>query len=271
MKKTILIFLNIALAISVYAQVSVGNQNPHSRTLLDMTNEENKGVILTAVDNYKELPLYNESEPDLFENDRTMEGMIIYVEEESMYYQYDGYQWIRYQSVSPRGNRRYSRIGTNSTSTVVCGAGICGEVTVKFDQAADPDKLLLDNLGVVVPGGDYIEFKEDGIYRVTPSINVDGGGVSLGGISLQVIIDGNMKKSDGNLAGWERIATESFLVGNILGVEVGSDVDISYTVTDYFKQGDRLRIKWNASGGVGSGYTQKTNHEKTFLALEKIR
>lgn len=288
-KSAIIIILVCFISTFSNAQVGVGintdENNPlHERALLDINTLSNKGVILPKVKSISDLPLYTTDTIayyDNFENDPTMEGMLMYVEDAGGYLQYDGDRWIRIGSISPILNPNYSRLGTNQSSGYGGLAGIYfGDGTMDFDRKgdnlADLQANLFDNLGIARPGNKYVQFQEDGIYNISFSIRISGGGIAdefLGQSTIKIMFDADLLKSNGSYSKWTTLTTERVNPKTVIGVQVGANMDISRTFTHYFKAGDQLRVVWEIDHtgliNVG-GYGSSLNPRYTYIAVEKI-
>ena len=258
-----------------YSQVGIGTQSPNVNTILDMGTNNNKGVIFPRVETFTDLPKYNSSAPDNFDNDDTMDGMITYVNSEKMFYTYDGNTWIKMNSISPKGNPNLSRFGTSNDQNVFCSLGFCGVQLMDMDRYNNPDNYLIDNLGVHATdenGNGVIQIAEDGLYRISPAIKVSGGGATLGDVTIYLALDVNYKKQDGSYNGWRPLAQED---NSSLGLIVNADTnaDISYSITSYFKAGDQIRMKWDINASlitVAVNYNSGTVPNRTYLSIEKI-
>jgi len=277
MKKLITLYFIISAGASnlAYSQVKIGNnpENVHPRAVLQLENPE-KGFILPVVETNAELPNYNSSQPDLYENKPEDNGLLIYSKEMKDVVKYDGYRWMPATERSFKNYKNLSLLGSNSADVVVANVlGITGRPTLKFNILNNLDRNNVNNLGVSVNADGEITVPASGFYRINPSVKASSaGGLSVGNaatiISLQALYSGAAAE------GWQKIHENSFLLYGLV-VTAGSANSVnSFSILKYLNAGDKIRLRAGiqADSGltVGSGVTFKMNDKDTFLYIEKL-
>ena len=114
----------------INAQVGVSTENIHGQAVLDIKNSagemidpnESKALKFPSVDNTTQLPLYNSGASDLFDDDPTMKGMLMYVKDKKELYFYNGQRWL--PVVDAKGNE--TRVSSSAIASFGCTLGICG-------------------------------------------------------------------------------------------------------------------------------------------------
>lgn len=258
-----------------FAQVIVGDSNnPSTNSMFSVVNQEDnasnsKGMMIPTVNNETELPLYNISQPDHFNDDPTMQGMIFYQKDIKRAVVYDGEKWkpTFYES-GGRTTRASMNPATpeNDFPSVTCVLIGCGEKDVPFgfyNNSLDSDKLgIINPQGAVNSNFNNFTFKESGFYKVLISLKVKSSGIHVSPpvISFRALKNGNvLARNDVSLneailitAGANRVGTMEFLA--------------------MFDKGDQLKVQ--VSGGV-SILTVADNYkivptDGTFISIEKL-
>lgn len=255
---TILLLLTVKL---FFSQVIVGSSlNPSSRSIFSVVNQEDnsersKGMMIPTVDNEALLPLYNISQADHFDDDSTMQGMIMYQKDIRRVVVYDGEKW---KPTFYESGGRTTRASMNPATaegdypTVGCVLIGCGEKDVPFgffNSNLDSDKLgIINPQGTINSNFNNFTFKESGFYKILISLKVKTSGlhVSPPVISFRALKNGNiLARNDVSLneailitAGANRVGTMEFLAmfdkGDQLKVQVSGGVSI-LTVADVYK------------------------------------
>lgn len=205
MKKYILL---ICLGLNlVQAQVVIGDDastaHPNSVLTLNNTSDDPqnaKGLILPSVDHYSKLPLYDPNEPDLFRNDSSYEGMLMYIKNENdpdhnyaVYY--NGQKWVSAFS-DGRNLRTQASIAPNTPTenlpVTVCVLVGCDEAKLKF--SLNNNEFDVDELKILLPGSSENNFKirSTGLYKVDISVSFNTSGVHVTPpqISIQTLKNG---------------------------------------------------------------------------------
>ena len=87
-------FVGILGCILANSQIVIGGSTPsNSHTQLELQNSGQKVLILPVAENETTLPKYNISQPDKYDDDATMEAMLMYNKNESLTKVYDDTKW----------------------------------------------------------------------------------------------------------------------------------------------------------------------------------
>ncbi|UTX47556.1 hypothetical protein [Chryseobacterium sp. MA9] len=255
---TLTLFL---MTVLLFSQVTVGSHaSPSTNAMFSVVNKEDnatnsKGMMIPTVNDETELPLYNASQPDHFNDDSTMQGMIFYKKDIKRVVVYDGEKWkpTFYESggKTTRASMNPSMAESNFPS-VTCVLIGCGEKDVPFgfyDSTQDTDKLgIINPQGIVNSNFNNFTFKESGFYKILISLKVKTSGIHVSPptISFRALKNGNvLARNDVPLneailitAGANRVGTMEFLSmfdkGDQLKVQVSGGVSI-LTVADVYK------------------------------------
>ncbi|WES96691.1 hypothetical protein P2W68_17805 [Chryseobacterium arthrosphaerae] len=275
MRKKIYITTLLLTATTAFSQVIVGSSiNPSPNSMFSIVNKEDnpagsKGMMIPTVNSETELPLYNASHPDHFEDDPSMQGMILYRKDIKRVVVYDGEKW---KPTFYESGGRTTRVSMNPLTpesefpSVTCVLIGCGEKDVPFgtyDNIQDGDQLgILDPQGAVNTNFNNFTFKESGFYKVLISLKVKTSGIHVSPptISFRALKNGNvLARNDVPLneailitAGANRVGTMEFL--------------------SMFDKGDKLKIQ--ISGGVSiltvADAYKIVPTDGTFVSIEKL-
>ncbi len=268
--KKILLCLMLTGAYAL-GQVKIGStdQPIHPRAMVAVEN--NKGILLPSVNQTNQLPLYQESLNEQFSGDLTMSGMVMYNKEEKDVYRFDGYEWSSASRSSKLTKKisRFSAKGSDVVQVIVLGI-TAKSAPIPFSFNKSLVNKELNNLNLTIDNG-TIEFKEDGLYRINPSLFFKAaGGLSVGNAQSKVYIEKYFKE-DGENRFW-KVAMNSYTMAGLV-VTVGEEGANNFEYTSYFKAGDKIQIRFAVSStglGVGVGLTQATQHPDTYLLIEKL-
>jgi hypothetical protein len=265
------LFAGIFGLVTIHAQVLIGGDNtdsPHENAILSIlnegkTSETSKGFILPTVDGFENLPLYDASEPDLFIDDESYEGMILYVkdENEKRAFYYNGQEWVdaftnRYQlrtkvSLDPS-------IPEGSLPQTTCVLIACNEINVPLNLFRADD---VDELRIVDAASGGLKIHSDGLYRVQTSFTFRSSGlhVTPPQISIQTI------KND-------EIVGQAIANMNTLLISGNAPMTATATFNIWATAGDI--IKFSAGGAipiltVADTYTVQPN-VNTYAIVERI-
>ncbi|AKK72760.1 hypothetical protein [Chryseobacterium gallinarum] len=261
MRKNIYTIGLLLTAKLAFSQVIIGSHStPSSHSMLTVVNKEDhpdtsKGMIIPTAETESALPLYNIHQADHFDDDPTMQGMIMYQKDIKRVVVYDGEKWkptfyedggrITRASMNPA-------MPENELPSVACILIGCGQKDVPFgfyNSTSDIDKLgIIDPQGTVNNNFTNFTFRESGFYKVLISLKVKTSGlhVSPPTISFRALKNGNvLARNDVSLneailitAGANRVGTMEFLAmfdkGDQLKVQVSGGVSI-LTVADVYK------------------------------------
>ncbi|WP_336965267.1 hypothetical protein [Chryseobacterium contaminans] len=261
MRKKIYIAALLMTAKMAFSQVIIGSAtNPSPNSMFSVVNTEDnsarsKGMMIPTVNNEAELPLYNANQPNHFDKDFSMQGMIMYRKDIQRVVVYDGEQW---KPTFYESGGRTTRASMNPATiesdfpSVGCVLIGCGEKDVPFgfyNNTLDGDKLgIIDPHGTVNSDFSNFTFKESGFYKILISLKVKTSGlhVSPPVISFRALKNGaTLARNDVPLneailitAGANRVGTMEFLAmfdkGDKLKVQISGGVSI-LTVADVYK------------------------------------
>lgn len=187
-------FITFLIGISLsYGQLTIGDASyiNEDAQLILINNEDNtqnsRGVLMPHVNNQTELPLYNSAEPDLYEDDKTMAGLIMYQADIKRMVFYDGEKWSSTFFEDRNSQTRVSmdaNMAENQYPQLGCFLVGCGENDIPFGLYNN--RLDSDDLGIVRINGDInqkdfnnFKFKESGLYRVHISLSVKTSGIHV--------------------------------------------------------------------------------------------
>ncbi|MGG1924574.1 MULTISPECIES: hypothetical protein [Chryseobacterium] len=258
-----------------YAQVKMGD-NPekiHTRAQLQVESKT-KGIILPVVENHTELPNYNASHPDLYENNPSDNGLVFYNKEIKDVVKYDGYRWLAVTERSIKNYKNLSILGSNAADLTVANVlGITGRPTLQFNILNDADRNNINNLGLTVNSNGEITIPSDGFYRINPSVKTSSaGGLSVGNaatiVSLQALYVNALAD------GWQKIHENSFLLYGLVVTAGSSNSVNSFSTTKYLHAGDQIRLRGGIQAdtglNLGTGVNFKMNDKDTYIYIEKL-
>ncbi|MFV0198731.1 hypothetical protein OBK01_11025 [Empedobacter falsenii] len=279
MKNIFTLLVLFVLATNSQAQVVVGNpayENDHA--LLSLINpstnpNEAKGLMMPLVDDITQLPLYDANEHDLYTDDPTMEGMVMYVKDQEIIMVYDGEKW---KATLDQSDLPYTRASLNlnapSNPKVVCVLAGCGSATTPFGLYS-PD-FDVDELGIITQTGQisdqdpeedtYSNFtiQEKGFYRVFVSL-----GMKTSGLHVSApILSYRAKKNDFYLTRKEVPIVDAILI------HAGANRVGTMEFVGFFDAGDKLTIQ--VTGAVSLLTVADTYEvvpgDKSFIKIEKL-
>ncbi len=264
MKHIILIGLSLFLY-NINAQVGINTDSPHKNAMLHLKNsnehdkDKSKGFILPNVQDITKLPLYSSAEPDLFKDDPTMEGMIMYQEDTNELLVYDGEKWVAQLLDIPSLGKK-TRVKSTKEVMYACGINICGEANIPFYLKPDDDTTQYFDQLELHPNT-FFTIKETGLYNISVGMEVSVNGVTLlPNVLLKVYKDDNMIMSKNTQA-------KVFIIGS------DSRSQVNYTLSLFLKQGETLHFA--ASSPIDSGLTIGSetyikSSDLTTVLFEKI-
>lgn len=273
------IILNISILTTLgslgHAQVKMGD-NPekiHARAMLQVESKT-KGIILPVVENHTELPNYNASHPDFYENNPGDNGLVFYNKEIKDVVKYDGYRWVAATERSIKNYKNLSILGSNAADLTVANVlGITGRPTLQFNILNDIDRNNVNNLGVTVNANGEITIPSDGFYRINPSVKTSSaGGLSVGNAATIVSLQALYVNAAGD--GWQKIHENSFLLYGLV-VTAGSANSVnSFSTIKYLHAGDQIRLRGGIQAdtglNLGTGVNFKMNDKDTYIYIEKL-
>ncbi len=169
----------------------------HPKSILSIDgvyDSKSRGIMPPSISKYENLPLYDKNESDLFLDDSTMKGMLLYENTHATFYTYDGEKW---NNENPKNNFKNNKsrflADADDKQSVVCVLLGCGNhVALQFNAPIDGNNSY-NNLNIkrentsITYGLITYDFtnakfviEEPGIYEISISIpSKTGGAVSL--------------------------------------------------------------------------------------------
>jgi hypothetical protein len=158
----------ILMTSNMLGQVLIGGsadsgENPHSSAMLHMKNPNEAAASamgLPIANNATELPFYDASQPDLYQDYPNYEGMLMYQLDQKEVKLYDGQKWSNAFSVeSPNLTR--ARVASNYTVPSSGGP-------LNFTYFNDKANGFVDymNLKTGVTAANIFKIRQTGVYRI---------------------------------------------------------------------------------------------------------
>ena len=273
MKITSVLF--ILLSSLLYSQVGIGTVSPNSKTLLDIKTS-NKGVLFTkSAGAYTTFPLYNSSNFDLFNDDESMEGALLFNRIDKQYYLYDGRSWNPAKQVTAAKNPIASRMKSTGSASILCLQFAFGNICIAADQipvgtqTENSNEVLIDNLNIQ---SNETVINQSGLYVIVASIGFSGGVLQCGFGSVQY--QSNIEVQYPNNNNWITVSTMNNYSGSFI-IDFDGEKNSSASISVYLPSGAKIRMKPSIKspsltcGGIGA-YSSSTNHIQTYLAVQLI-
>lgn len=126
----------------------------------------NKTVILPKANNITAFPLYNASAPDLFDDDPTLTGAIIFNKEDENIWQYDGTKWKISDPIVQTLKTPQLAHFTRNGNVRIGNCSPCNPVIIPFinNGSFDFNNISSD---VVLTGGNSFRIGTTGVYRIS--------------------------------------------------------------------------------------------------------
>ncbi|WP_322971523.1 hypothetical protein [Faecalibacter sp. LW9] len=272
----LLISVGLCILYSANGQVKIsanGDGIVHPKALLQV-DSNTKGIILPSVKDETELPHYDLTQPDNYTNVEIDNGLLLYNKTTKEIMKYDGYRWLSSNEKSIRNYRNLTILGSNAENEVVASVlGITGRPIIKYTVSHNPDRNIINNLGLTVDPNGEITIIKDGYYKINPSLKSTGaGGLAVGNVSiilsLQALYAGAIND------GWQKINENSYLLDGLV-ITVGNFGTVnSFNVTKYLRSGDKIRVKAGITAGsgisLGAGVTFVPSDIDSYLYIEKL-
>lgn len=169
------IFLFVLGSPLLFSQVVIdGNPSStataHSTAMLHIKNQNEaaaKAMGLPVVANKTELPKYNASQPDLYDDEATMTGMLMYQSDEKVVKVYDGTKWDNAFSVETPNLTR-ARVAANYN---ISGAGGALNYTYFNDLSNGFIDYLSLKTGVL--SANKFKIRQTGVYRINITLELN--------------------------------------------------------------------------------------------------
>ncbi len=258
---------------SLKAQVLIGQkaEGVQAHAMLDIYNHADnpaqaQGILFPKVDNETELPLYDPTQPDLFQDDPTMEGMLLYQSDIAKVRYYDGEKWNT--TLYEDRLADVSRISFNEKAEspkMVCTLVFCGNQTLSPLVYRTTD---FDRLAVVKTNGDFsMQINETGFYRFNINLMIRTSGIH---VTPPVISVRALKKTPNQT---EAILTRRDVALNDAILITSNTARLAATTFQAFVQKGDL-IKFQLSGAVDiltvADVYELVQDDRSYIEIERI-
>lgn len=221
--------------ILVNSQVIIGGRTlSSSHTQLELQNLGQKVLILPVAENETLLPKYNNSQPDKYDDDSTMEAMLMYNKNESLTKVYDGTKWEQAFNGRNRSSN-WTRANINSTNMTCISTSdlfgqllqLCSSNNLKFSIPAN--NFQFSDYLSVVKNSETFRIRQKGLYRINFNLLFSGftAGFDFNGarITIVIVVNGVEKAYMSGKAS-PFINVESYLVSTdgVLFLDVNNDI-----------------------------------------------
>ena len=247
--KNIILLLVLIYSYNISAQVLIGSENPTTtRSDLELQGTDGQKVlILPTTQDFTTLPKYNASEADFYEDDPTMEGMLLYNKSENKTKVYDGTKWENAFAGS-LDMTTMTRAKMNS-QTLVCILGICGADDISFNYNGNSYE---DHLGIQSSADTFI-IRQKGVYRI--NVNIGFTGFSLLGQNIKITVEVNGKARTYMSKNPQLFSSDTYVAGD--------------EVVLYLNTGDAVRFNMSLGTSIGAGFTFG-NNDYSNVTFERV-
>lgn len=221
---------------------------PHSTAMLLVKNQADnsnvKALGLPVVANATQLPKYNASQPDSYDDDPTMEGMLMFNADPAVntVVVYDGQKWQKAFSVM-QSNLTRARVGS---AISIPGAGGDINFTIYDDVTNGYFDYLKIKTGVTQ--ANVFEIRQSGVYRINLGVDVSlASGIKL---LATAFVNDNYR----------------FALKNTVA-QAGTSRIANYEFSMFLKQGEKVRFQISSENS--SAFTINANNLSSII-FEKI-
>lgn len=230
MKKYILLS-NILAGCLLNAQVVMGGANVKSPyTQLELQNTTGQKVLIQpAASNSTTLPKYNAAQPDGYDDDATMDAMLMYDKNASVSKVYDGTTWK--QAFIPQGKATTWTRARIEPSSVACLAFLCTSGNLPLSIPNNSNQFS-DYLSVFRPS-DTFRIRQKGLYRINFNVLFNGGNIGFAGVKVNIAIAVNGEQKAYMSANAAFISANSFSASadTVLFLDVNNDVNFRVNIS----------------------------------------
>jgi|GEM_PF-1630748 hypothetical protein len=219
----------------VKSQVVVGGGTlSSSHTQLELQNSGQKVLILPVAENETILPKYNSSQPDKYDDDATMEAMLMYNKAESLTKVYDGTKWEQAFNAKNKSTT-WTRANINSTNMTCLSTSdlfgqllqLCSSNNLQFSVPANSTQFS-DYLSVV-RNSETFRIRQKGLYRINFNVLFSGftAGFDFDGarITIVVVVNGVEKAyMSGKASPFINVGNYLVSTDGVLFLDVNNDV-----------------------------------------------
>lgn len=228
--KRYLVLSTIWMCTLLSAQVIIGGSTPSNMyTQLELQNTNGQKVlILPAADNNTSLPKYNAAQADGYDNDTSMEAMLMYDKNALLTKVYDGSTWK--QAFTPKiKSVTWTRARIDATS-IGCISVLCSSANLPLSIPGN-DSQFADYLSIR-NAADSFKIRQKGLYRINFNALFNGINVGFTGVRINVaiIVNGEEKGYMSSRAAF--ISTGNYLAAadTVLFLDVNNSVSFRITI-----------------------------------------
>ncbi|MEF9478702.1 hypothetical protein ACR1PO_19480 [Chryseobacterium sp. RRHN12] len=213
------------------AQVIIGGgalQTPY--TQLELQNTTGRKVLIQPAANDKTtLPKYNAAQPDGYNDDATMEAMLMYDKNASVSKVYDGTTWK--QTFIPQGKATTWTRARIEPSSVACLSFLCTSGNLPLSIPNNSNQFS-DYLSVFRPS-DTFRIRQKGLYRINFNVLFNGGNIGFAGVKVNIAIAVNGEQKAYMSANAAFISANSFSASadTVLFLDVNNDVNFRVNIS----------------------------------------
>ena len=248
--KNIISILVLVFSCNLYAQLLIGNDsnNVTTKSELELQNiNGEKALILPTSQDATTLPKYNASATDLYDDDPTMEGMLLYNKNENKTKVYDGTKWDNAFDNSPNIST-ITRAKMNP-QTLICLLGICGSNNISFTTTENNYADFLN----IQSSADSFTIRQKGVYRI--NVNIGFSGVSLLGQNIKITVEVNGEARTYVSKDAKLFSSNTYAVGD--------------EVVLFLNIGDTVKFHMSLGTSIGAGFSFG-NNDYSNVTFERI-
>ncbi|SFN58110.1 hypothetical protein SAMN05421594_3374 [Chryseobacterium oleae] len=222
--------VSIIPCIAINAQIIIGGNNisnPYTQLELQNTDEK-KALILPATNDNTTLPQYNVLQTDGYNNDPTMEGMLMYDKKAQITKVYDGSSWK--QAFIPEHTATTWTRARIESASAACLSILCSSNNLPLSIPAN-DPQFADHLSIR-HSADTFRMRQKGIYRI--NFNAVFGGINVGftgtKINIAILVNGEQKAYMSANAAFISLNNYAVSADTVLFLDVNSNVNFRISI-----------------------------------------
>ncbi|SEW27102.1 hypothetical protein SAMN05421841_1948 [Chryseobacterium wanjuense] len=234
MKKYLTIICSLGFFLA-NSQIAIGGASvSSSHTQLELRNSGQKVLIFPVAENETILPKYNASQPDKYDDDASMEAMLMYNKAESITRVYDGTKWENAFNTK-NSSTTWTRASINSTNMTCLSTSdlfgqllqLCSSDNLKFSVPGNSSQFS-DYLSVV-RNSETFRIRQKGLYRINFNVLFSGftAGFDFNGarITIVVVVNGVEKAyMSGKASPFINVGTYLASADGVLFLDVNNDI-----------------------------------------------
>lgn len=220
----------------VKSQIIVGGSTLLSnKTQLELQNSGSKVLVLPVAEDETILPKYNSTQPDKYDDDSTMEAMLMYDKNNALTKVYDGTKWEQAFTTKNKAIT-WTRAGVNSTNMTCLSTTnifgqllqLCSSSNLKFSVPANSSQFS-DYLSIVKDTQTF-RIRQKGLYRINFNVLFSGftAGFDFNGarITVVVVVNGVEKAyMSGTASPFINVGNYMVSTDSVLFLDVNNDIN----------------------------------------------